>query len=89
LEVQITNEWIYLTNRDRPLIDIPRDAEDTWRHCKELLQALPEEALCDPSRFDWTDGRPLGIGILQDFVAHLREEHEPLIRRWLQGEPGD
>ena len=70
-------------------MDIPRDAEDAWRQCKEWLQVLPEEALCDPGQFDWMNGHPLGIGILHDFVTHLHEEHEPLIRQWLQGEPGD
>ena len=34
-EVQIINEWVFLTNRDRPLSDVLRDAEDTWRQCKE------------------------------------------------------
>ncbi len=76
-------------NRDRPLIDVLRDAEDTWRQSKELLQALPEETLCDPSRFDWMNGLPPGIGILQGFGAHLHEEQEPLIRHWLQGESRD
>ena len=88
-EVQIINEWIYLTNRDRPLIDVLRDADDTWRQCRERLQVLPDETLCDPGRFDWMEGRALGPAILHDFVTHLHEEHEPLIRQWLQGEPGD
>ncbi len=48
---------------------------------KRLIQAIPELLLFEP--FAWLDGRLLGPGVWDDFTPHLREEHEPLIRAWL------
>jgi hypothetical protein len=71
---------------ERPLGDVLRDAEDAWRQFHELLQRLPENTLFDPDRFAWMEGRALGAAVLGDFVSHLREEHEPRLRQWLDQE---
>jgi hypothetical protein len=81
--VQIINQWVYLTNRDRPLQDVMRDAEDACRHMETTLHRVPEDLLFDPTRLAWLDGRALGPSILDNFVKHLHEEHEPMIRAWL------
>jgi len=45
---------------------------------------LPDEALEDPHFFPWLEGNALGSEIVNgQFFAHLHEEHEPDIRRWL------
>jgi hypothetical protein len=82
-DVAIINQWVYLTNRDRPVSDVLRDAEAVWQAFGALLQSCSEELLLERERFAWLDGRPLGAGIFEDFVTHLHEEHEPLIRAWL------
>jgi hypothetical protein len=82
-EVAVINQWVYLTNRDRPLADVLRDAQAAWQQLEAAAQALPEDMLFDRTRFAWMDGRALGVGIFDDFVNHLHEEHEPLIRKWL------
>jgi hypothetical protein len=83
-DVAVINQWIYLTNRDRALVDILREADDAWQHFEDLLQRLPQDVLIDPQRFDWMEGRALGAGKLHDFLHHWHEEHEPLVRRWLE-----
>src|SRR6266487_6870218 len=82
-QVPIINEWVHRTNRDRPLAHILRDSQDVWQQFAEKLQELPEQILFDPQRFVWMDGRALGPGSLEDFAEHFHEEHEPLIRTWL------
>ena|SRR5215216_432991 len=83
-QVPIINEWIHRTNRDRPLAHVLRDAQDVWQQFAERLQALPEDVLLDPERFDWMQGNALGPGILDNFAGHFHEEHESIIRDWLK-----
>ena len=83
-EVAVINDWIYLTQRDRPLAEVLRDAGEAWDQFETLLSALPETAFTDPQAFPWMHGRALGESKFHDFIAHLHDEHEPLIRRWLE-----
>jgi hypothetical protein len=83
-EVAVINEWVCLTNRDRPLPDVLRDAQAAWQQLEAIVQALPEATLLEHERFAWMGGQALGPGILDDFVHHFHEEHEPLIRSWLR-----
>ncbi|HYN87206.1 MAG TPA: ClbS/DfsB family four-helix bundle protein, partial [Ardenticatenaceae bacterium] len=82
-DVSIINQWIYLTNRDRPLSDVLRDARAVWQQLEDLIQTTPDQDLLEPGRFDWLEGRPLGPQIVDDFVIHFHDEHEPAIRAWL------
>jgi len=82
-DVAVINQWVYLTNRDRPLTDVLGDAEDAWQQFEAALQALPEHTLFERGRFAWMEGRTLGAGLFDDFTRHLHEEHEPLIQAWL------
>lgn len=82
-DVAVINRWIYLTNRDRPLSDVLRDAQAVWQQLEDLIQSAPDQHLLEPGRFDWLEGRALGPAILDDFVIHFHDEHEPAIRAWL------
>jgi hypothetical protein len=82
-EVAVINEWIYLTNRDRPLRDVLDDANAVWQQLEDGLNATSEQELFDAERFEWLDRRALGPSMVDDFVLHLHEEHAPLIREWL------
>jgi hypothetical protein len=86
-DVQIINDWMYQTNRDRPLNDVLRDAQAVWQQFGAALEAMPERDLAEPGRFDWLDDQALGSRSVEDFIGHLHEEHEPLIRAWLAGSP--
>jgi hypothetical protein len=81
-EVAVINEWVYLTNHDRPSEHVLRDAHESWQQFEAEIQQASEEVLFT-KQFDWMEGRALGPDILHDFVIHLHEEHEPLIRAWL------
>ena len=82
-DVAIINQWVYLTNRDRPIAAVVRDAQAAWQAFAAAIQALPEPILFARERFTWLEGRTLGAGLLEDFITHLHEEHVPLIRAWL------
>lgn len=82
-DVAVINQWAYLTNRDRPVEDVLRDATAVWQQFEAGLQAVPEDILFDRTRFLWMEGNSLGVGLLDHFTRHLHEEHEPLIRAWL------
>jgi hypothetical protein len=45
--------------------------------------ALPETALLEGEQLDWTEGRPAGVAVVDDFLRHFHEEHEQPIRDWL------
>src|SRR5215216_1902438 len=81
-EVAVINEWVYLTNRDRPIEQVLRDADETWQQYEAEIQQFSEEVLFK-DQFDWMEGRALGPEMLYHSVIHLHEEHEPLIRAWL------
>jgi hypothetical protein len=83
-QVQLINDWIYHTNRDRPLADVLADADAAWAQLEQSITTLPEPVLCEPGRFAWLKGEALGPGVLRGFFNHLTEEHEPAIRVWLQ-----
>jgi hypothetical protein len=87
-QVPIINERVHRTNRDRPLADVLRDSQDIWQQFAEKIQQIPEETLLDPERFEWMEGRALGLGILENFAGHFHEEHEPLITAWLRKQQG-
>ncbi|HYI13993.1 MAG TPA: DinB family protein [Thermomicrobiales bacterium] len=75
------NAWIYEQNRDRPLRDVLEDLDQSFERLANIIERVPEGDLTAPGRFAWTgDQRLFQI----DFSGHLREEHEPAIRAWLQ-----
>lgn len=80
-EAEQINQWIYLTNQDRPLSDILNESRRQFQQLAALVEALPEQDLMDPKRFAWMKGQALGPAISS--FAHLHEEHEPALRAWL------
>ncbi len=80
-ETEQINQWIYLTNQDRPLPDILNESRRQFQQLATLVEALPEQDLMDPKRFVWMKGQALGPAISS--FGHLHEEHEPALRAWL------
>jgi len=79
-DVDEINDWIYKTNRDRPLADVLNDSREVFQQLVAAIDALSDEQLNDPQRFPWLEGEPLtGSSIF----GHFHEEHEPDIRAWL------
>jgi hypothetical protein len=80
------NDWINETNREKLLGEVIEESRESFARLAEVMQRLPDDALSDPHRFPWLEGEALGPVIARgEFAAHLHEEHEPDIRRWLAG----
>ena len=74
------NAWIYAASKDRPLSDVLAESREVFQQLFDTLNAFPEAALLDPTRFGWTEGEPLSGAA---FFGHFHEEHEPDMRAWL------
>ncbi len=85
-DVDQTNAWIYERNRDRDLGDVLQESRATWQRVRDLVASLSEDDLFDPNRFAWTEGEPLGPWNLGSSFDHFHEEHEPVIRAWLNSQ---
>jgi len=77
------NAWIYAQNRDRSARDVLADADASLTRLAAASAALPEGDVTTRGRFAWLGGEALADG---DFAGHLRDEHEPAIRAWLDGQ---
>jgi len=86
-DVAVINRWIHLVNCDRPAGAVLMDAEAAWQELRARVQALPEAVLLGGEQLDWTEGRPAGVAVVDDFLRHFHEEHEEPIRKWLDALP--
>ncbi len=78
------NAWFYERDHNLPLADVLQTASNSYVRLHNAVEALPEEALTDPTWFSWTEGKPLGEWFLnRSYFDHLHEEHEPDIRAWI------
>ncbi len=82
-DVQVINNWIYYTNRDRSLAAVLDDAQEVWQDFIELFGSFPAADLVEPGRFAWLKEEALGPHALADFVRHFHDEHEGPLRAWL------
>lgn len=80
-DVDKINDWIYKTNRDRPLADVLNDSSEVFQQLVAAIDALSDEQLNDPQRFPWLEGERLTGSFL---FAHFHQEHEPDMRAWLE-----
>jgi len=82
-ETEQINDWIYETNRHRSLEEVLNESRQQFDRLEELVQSLSEQDLLDPNRFAWMQGKPLGPTLLESSFGHFHEEHEPILRIWL------
>ncbi len=80
-DVDKINDWIYKTNRDRPLADVLNDSREVFQQLVAAIDALSDEQLNDPQRFPWLKGERLTGSFL---FAHFHQEHETDMRAWLE-----
>ena len=84
------NAWIHERTHHRPQGEILREAELFYDRLRDAVAELPDDALADPNRFPWLEGQSLAESIAGgDFFGHFHDEHEPDIRAWLAGYPGE
>ena len=82
-DVHVINGWVQLTNRDRPLSEILRDASTAWEQLETGIAAIGEAELLQVGKFAWLQDRALGPTVVDDFVGHWHTEHEAAVRAWL------
>ena len=80
-DIDEINDWIYRTNRDRPLADVLNDSREVFQQLVDAIDASSDEQLNDPQRFPWPEGERPGAVLF----GHFHEEHEPDMRAWLAG----
>jgi hypothetical protein len=82
------NQWIYDTDKDRPLADVLSGFDATFARLRAVVEEMPEEMLTDPNAFPWMEGESLGSALVSGvYFDHWRGEHEPTVRAWLDGAP--
>jgi len=75
------NARVFAENRDRPLAAILADFHAAIEQVIEMVQALSDEDLNDPNRFDWMSGDPLVQRISWETLEHF-DEHLTELRAW-------
>src|SRR5437016_9249578 len=73
VDVDEINDWIYKTNRDRPVADVLTDSREIFQQLVVAIDALSDEQLNDPQRFHWLEGEQLTGSLI---FGHFHEEHE-------------
>ena len=74
------NAWIHDQTKDRPADELLAEADAIYDDFIAAVQALPGDAIDDPTRLPWLGGGTLAEA---DFGGHL-DAHEPDVRRWLE-----
>ena len=74
------NAWIYAASKDRPLSDVLAESREVFQQLLDTLNAFPEAALLDPTRFGWVEDEPPSGAA---FFDHFHDEHEADMRAWL------
>lgn len=81
-DVDNVNRNTYETNRLRPLADVRREETEAYCALFALVESLPDDVLSDPSKFEWTKGKPLSVVVEWNTFAHY-DEHMPDLRKAL------
>lgn len=83
------NEDFYQQDKDRPLADVLTDFHATRHTLRTMVLTMPEQAVSQPSYFDWWQDEPLSTLLVGDMDEHYREHIDylrPYIERVRQGE---
>jgi hypothetical protein len=81
-DVEQINQWFYEQGRSRSLNDVLDEYRQLFQGFEDAAHALSEQDLFEPGRFAWMAGEPLAEGVA--YSPHFHEEHEPIIRAWLE-----
>ncbi|HYN68647.1 MAG TPA: maleylpyruvate isomerase N-terminal domain-containing protein [Candidatus Eisenbacteria bacterium] len=78
----VINDWIHEQHADRSPEQLVRDYDASYDRLITALESLPDEKLTDPNAMPWADDALVNV----DFTDHLRDEHVPSVRAWLDGD---
>lgn len=77
------NEQVYLSNLDKTLGEVLADFHSSYQQSLKVVEALTEEDLTDPQRFEWRRGDPMWHMIAANTWWHY-QEHAEAINNWLK-----
>lgn len=80
----VINDWIYNRYKERPWSEVYTQWQSGFLQLMELIEAIPEPALLDSSRFTWLNGYSLADVILGTYDHH--QEHMDHLQKQLQQE---
>ncbi len=78
------NEQIYRENRDRALDEVLADFRQSHEESLRVVEAIAEEDLIEPERFEWREGDPIWHMVAGNTWWHYKE-HRETISNWLAG----
>jgi hypothetical protein len=81
-DVDQINDWIYQANRERPLQAVLAEYSQSFQRMRDAVTALSERDLTEVGRYPWLKDYALA-NVVTDSFGHLHEEHEPVLRAWL------
>jgi hypothetical protein len=77
----LINDWIHERDEGRSADELLAEYDRSFDRVAAALDALPDSTLTDPQAYAWTEGTALAD---VQFGSHLRDEHLPSIRAWLE-----
>ncbi|MBI5304529.1 MAG: ClbS/DfsB family four-helix bundle protein [Chloroflexi bacterium] len=86
LDEEQVNAWIYESNKYRMLDDVLEESRTVFDQIMQGLEALTQESLSDPHRFEWLNGIALIEAMPGNTFEHYRD-HAEMIRQWLNSRP--
>jgi hypothetical protein len=78
------NAWFHARDRDKSVREVLAESSGVFQQLVSAVAKLPEDALGDPARFPWMEGRTLSGAA---FFGHFHDEHEADMRAWLSRQP--
>lgn len=82
-DVDSINAWMEQTGRGTPLREVLGTYTRSFDELRAAVEATPEAALLDPSRYAWMHGEP--VAALLGYSFDHFHEHEELLGPWLAG----
>ena len=81
-DVDDINDWIHQSSRDTPLQEVLGEYQRSFQFMHDAVTTLSERDLFEPGRYPWLSDYALAT-VITDSFGHLHEEHEPVLRAWL------
>ncbi len=86
-KVQIINSWLYEQNKDRPVEEVIAESRGQWDEMRNIVTGISEDQLNDPNLFSRLGGECLAECIMSgDWFEHFHDEHETMLRDWLNAQ---
>jgi hypothetical protein len=82
-DLDLWNEQTYLEQKDLPLPTVLSNFHSSFTQVLEIVEAIPEEDLIDPERFEWRQGKPLWQIVSANTHWHYTD-HREQIEAWLK-----